>query len=261
VLAPVLFNIYTNYQPLLPTCKHFLYADDLAAQYDTFEKVESTLEVGLACLGEYYRDNHLTPKPATTQIGAFHLRNRETGRELKVSWEDQPLTFTTLPKYLGGTLDRTLSFKAHIEAIKQKVAARNNLLRRISGTTWGADLATICTTAPALCYSCGEYATPVWCRSMHAKHVDVPLNDAFCLVTGCLKATPLHKLYLLAGIAPSPIRRDVSADIERTRQTNDSRHLIFNHSGPTFGLLGPPRRPTKVSEQLHACYYDAGVQS
>ena len=26
----VLFNIYTNDQPILPECKHFLYADDLA---------------------------------------------------------------------------------------------------------------------------------------------------------------------------------------------------------------------------------------
>ena len=53
VLAPVLFNIYTNDQPLLPACRHFLYADDLAlaGQYDTFEEVENTLAVGLSKLG------------------------------------------------------------------------------------------------------------------------------------------------------------------------------------------------------------------
>jgi len=70
VLAQVLSNMYTNYQPLLPTYELFVYADDLtlAAQYDTFEEVESTLEVGLACLGEYYRDNQLSPNPAIHKL-------------------------------------------------------------------------------------------------------------------------------------------------------------------------------------------------
>jgi len=49
-------------------------------------------------------------------------------------------------------------------------------------------------------------------------------------------------LYLLAGIAHPPIIPEVSADIERTRQTNDPRHPIPGSSGPT-----------KVSEKLPAC--------
>ena len=238
VLAPILFNIYTNDQPILPDCSHFLYADDLAlaAQYDSFEEVESTLEAGLVRMADYYRDNQLTPNPSKTQIAAFHLRNREAGRELKVKWEGQPLAFTTLPKYLGVTLDRTLTFKAHVESTKRKVSARNNLLRKVSGSTWGADPSTIRSTALALCYSSGEYAAPVWCRSPHAKQMDVPLNDACRLVTGCLKATPLHKLRLLAGIAPPSIRRDVSADTERTRQINDPRHPMFEYQAPASRL-------------------------
>jgi len=90
------------------------------------------------------------------------LRHFEAGLEQKVSWEGQSITSTPLPKYLGVTLDRILSFKAHIEGVIQKVAARNNLLRRVSGTTWGADPATILTTALAICCSCREYAAPVW---------------------------------------------------------------------------------------------------
>jgi len=106
------------------------YADDLAlaAQYDTFEEVESTLEVGLECWGEYYRYNQLIPNPAKTQIGAFQLRNHEAGQELKVSWEGPPLTFTPLSKYLRVTLDKILLYKAHIESVKQQVATRNHLL-------------------------------------------------------------------------------------------------------------------------------------
>jgi len=72
--------------------------------------------------------------------------------------------------------------------------------------------------------------------SKHAKHVDVPLNDACRLLTGNLNATPLHKLYFLAGIAPPPIRRDVSADVKRTRQTNEPRHPMFHPLAPAARL-------------------------
>ena len=238
VLAPILFNIYTNDQPITPESRHFLYADDLAlaAQAHTFEEVEATLEGGLARMGTYYRDNQLSPNPAKTQIAAFHLRNSEARRELNVTWEGVPLSFTVLPKYLGVTLDRTLTFKAHAEATKHKVSARNNILRRISGTTWGADPTTLRTTAMALCYSSGEYAAPVWYRSSHAGQVDVPLNEACRLITGCLKATPLEKIYLLAGIAPPEIRRSVIADSERTRQVMDSRHPMFSQQAPVARL-------------------------
>jgi len=116
------------------------------------------------------------------------------------------------------------------------VAARNNLLRKLSGTTWGADPITVRTAALALCYSCGEYAAPVWSRSTHAKKVDVPLNDACRIVTGCLRATPLNKIYLLAGIAPPSVRRDVSADVERLRQESDVRHPLFGHEPPVARL-------------------------
>jgi len=104
-----------------------------------------------------------------TQVSAFQLHNKRTK-------SDQPPTFT-LPKYLGITLDRSLTFKAHIEGAKLKVCARLNILRQISGTTWGSDPLTMRTTALALCYSSGEYAAPVSSRSAHSKQVNVALNE------------------------------------------------------------------------------------
>ena len=41
------------------------------------------------------------------------------------------------PKYLGVTLDRTLSYKEHIHNTKMKVAIRNNLRRKLSNSKWG----------------------------------------------------------------------------------------------------------------------------
>ena len=46
-----------------------------------------------------------------TQVTAFHLRIKEAKRSLKVVWNKTELENTTHPKYPGGTLDRSLSYK------------------------------------------------------------------------------------------------------------------------------------------------------
>ena len=112
-------------------------------------------------LTHYYRSNSLRANPDKTQVTTFHLRNKEANRSLKVEWNRTKLDNTPHPKYLGVTLDRTLSYKEHMHNTKMKVATRNNLLRKLSNSKWGANASTIRTTALALCYSVAEYAAPV----------------------------------------------------------------------------------------------------
>ena len=117
------------------------------------------------------------------------------------------------PKYLGVTLDWTLCYKQHIHNTKMKVATYNNIFKKLSNSKWGANANTIRTTALALSYSVEEYAAHVCVRSPHAQKLNTELNSACRAVTGCMK--PTNDLYLLAGIAPPDIRRDVCARMER----------------------------------------------
>ena len=111
-----------------------------------------------------------------------------------------------------------------------KVATSNNLLRKLSNSKWEANAGTIRTTALALSYSVTEYAAPVWARSPHAQKLNTELNSACRAVTGCLKPTNVKDLYLLAGIVPPDIRRDVCARMEKTKQeTNDAHSLYGQH--------------------------------
>ena len=104
---------------------------------------------------------------------------------------------------------------------KMKVTTRNNLPRKLSNSIWGANAGTIRTTALALCYSGANYAAPVWARSYHAQKLNPELNSACRAVTGCLMPTNVEDLYLLAGIAPPDIWRDVCARVEKTNwETN-----------------------------------------
>ena len=150
-------------------------------------------------------------------------------------------TWTT-PKYLGVTLDRTLSYKTHIHNTKMKVATRNNLLKKLANSMWGTNARTIRTTALAFCYSTAEYAAPVWERSAYAHLLNPELNQACRAITGCLKPTNVENLYLIAGTAPPEIRRSVCARVERTKQVERER--------PTPCLGTHQQKTYKVEKKL-----------
>ena len=128
VLSPILFNIYTNDQPIHDGTHNFIYVDDLCVtdRYSSFTDVKTTIGDALEELTQYYRSNSLCANPDKTQVTAFHLRNKEANRSLKVEWNSTKLENTPHPKYLGVTLDRTLSYMEHMHNTKMKVATRNN---------------------------------------------------------------------------------------------------------------------------------------
>ena len=133
-----------------------------------------------------------------------------------MEWNRTKLENTPHPKYIGVTLDRTLSYKEHMHNTEMKVATRNNLLRKLSNSKWGANASTIRTTALALCYSVAEYAAPVRARSSHAQKLNPELNSACRAVTGCLK--------------PTNIRRDVCARVEKTKQETNEAHSLYGQN-------------------------------
>ena len=65
VLAPTLFNIYTNDQPIHYGSRSFIYADDLCitAQYQPFKQVENSIEKALVNLTTYYKVNSMRANP------------------------------------------------------------------------------------------------------------------------------------------------------------------------------------------------------
>ena len=188
-LSPMLFDMYTNDQPLPVDTDSVIDADDLCltTQQKTFEQVENTLVMGLSELGAYCKENHLRPNPANTQLTAFHLKNRQAYRKLNVTWNGTKLDHTHSPVYLGITLDRSLTYRNHCLKTRAKLSFGKNLLRKLHGTNWSACHHAMRTTATALCLSVTEYCCPVWARSTHRKLVDTTLNETCPLMTGCIQ--------------------------------------------------------------------------
>ena len=110
VLSPLLFNVYTNDQPLHGETRNFIYANDLCvtSQHTCFNEVEATVVEDLCELTHYYIVKSLHTNPDKTQVTAFHQRNKEAKRSLKIKWNNSDLENTAYPKYLGVTLDTQL---------------------------------------------------------------------------------------------------------------------------------------------------------
>jgi hypothetical protein len=67
------------------------------------------------------------------------------------------------------------------------------------------------TAALAIVYSTAEYCAPVWLNSVHTSKIDVQLNNAMRIISGCVKSTQLPWLPTLANIAPPILRRKAAA--------------------------------------------------
>ena len=208
VLAPLLFNIYTYDLPSMISRK-FAYADDLALLHSSgnWKDLEGTLSQDMSTLSAYLQTWRLKLSHTKTLTEAFHLNKREAKRELKVYNNGRLLPFCPTPTYLGVKLDRSLTFRHHLVALRKKLSSRVTLLRRLVGSGWGAGAKTLRIATLSLVSSAAEYCAPVWCRSAHTRLIDSVLNDALRIVTGCLRPTPTDHLPVLSSIHPAELRR------------------------------------------------------
>ena len=209
VLAPALFNVYISDMPATESLK-LGYADDwaLVHQARSFEELERVLSEDTTSVKKYFDQWYLKMNTAKTVSCVFHLNTHKADRLLTVQADGAPLPAAREPRYLGVVLDRTLTFKAHLTSSSQKLSARSNLIRKLAGTTWGANQGVLRTSTLALCSSVAEYCAPVWARSAHTNKIDVKMRDAMRTVTGCLKSTPREWLPVLSSIAPPHLRRE-----------------------------------------------------
>ena len=227
VLAPLFFNIYTYDLPSV-TFKKYAYADDLTLLYASrdWKTVKDTLSQDITTVSVYLQTWRLKLSSTKTVTAAFHLDNREGKRELNLYNNGNLLPLFPVPTYLEVKLDRSLTFRHHLKTLRKKLSTRVVMLRRLAGSGWGAGANTLRISALFLIYSTAEYCAPVWCRSTHTRPIDSILNDALCIVTGCLRPTPRKDLHVLAGIQQAELRHLGATLSLANRAIHDPDHVL-----------------------------------
>ena len=161
VLDHLLFNIYTYDLPSM-IFRKFAYAHELALLHSSgnWKDLEGTLSQDMYTLSAYLQTWRLKLSHIKTVTAAFNLNNRETKRELKICNNDRILPFCPTSTYLGVKLDRSLTFRHHLVALRKKLSSRVTLLRRLVGSEWGAGAKTLRIATLSLVYSTADYCAP-----------------------------------------------------------------------------------------------------
>jgi hypothetical protein len=63
------------------------------------------------------------------------------------------------------------------------------LVRKLTGTNWGANAETSRTASLTIVYSTAEYCALGWLNSFHTSKLDIQLNNTLRLISGTVKST------------------------------------------------------------------------
>ncbi|CAL4075705.1 unnamed protein product, partial [Meganyctiphanes norvegica] len=139
-MSPMLFIILlctlpNNLTPIIPE----EFADDIAfaVTADTLEDAEEKMSDAIERFMEWCRKTKLKIQTQKTKCMCFTKKLEKTPR---LYLEGTEIEVVRVFKYLGMLLDApNLTWGPHINMIKSQCMARINIMRALSGTSWGAN--------------------------------------------------------------------------------------------------------------------------
>jgi len=112
-------------------------------------------------------------------------------------------------KFLGVYLDERLTWKHHIDHIVKKCKTRINLMRSISGSSWGASKSSLMTIYRTLIRAVLDYGAIAYDAATEAqkRRLDSIQYQALRIATGAMTSTSLVALQVESGETPLQLRR------------------------------------------------------
>ena len=208
-ISPILFNIMLNDIDLKdPLVKISLFADDITVWYSHphLQYAEKRIQRAINQLSTWCSKWGLYPSPTKSAVIVFTNRINSV-TEIKI----QDIVIKQLNEYcfLGVWLDHRLTWKKHINYITERCSKRLNLLRCISGTTWGNNSEMLYMVYKGLIRSIFDYGCELYdsaCITLK-KQVDTIQYKALKIITGALKLTSLDAMLVECGEMPLSLRR------------------------------------------------------
>ena len=112
--------------------KRFSYADNVALLHSSgnWKNLEGTLSQDMSTLSAFLQTWRLklSHTKTVTTTEKLHSNNQEAKRELKVYNNNKLLSFCPTPTYLGVKLDRLLTIRHHLVALRKKLSSCVTLL-------------------------------------------------------------------------------------------------------------------------------------
>jgi len=141
-----------------------------------------------------------------TQVICFSRRHIVTPLSLKL--QGNPLEQVKFVRFLGVWFDEKLTWKVHLDKIKDKCKKIINIIRCLSGQEWGASRASLQNIYWALMRSVFDYGCIAYMSAAETnlKQLDVLQAQALRICSGSFKSSPVSSMQVEMGEMPLGIR-------------------------------------------------------
>ena len=221
------------------------YADDsnVLNSGPKVEPIVQELNVYLASLDNWFKSRNLFISPSKSSATIFSTFSGDCATVLDVEIGGEKVPTVKNPKFLGVTYDNLFSFNQHTSLLKSKLQSRNNILKCLSGTSWGKEKEVITSTYKAIGQSLINYCCPIWTPFMSVTNWDslqAAQNSALRIATGCHLMTDVNHLHAETKIMPVKAHCEMISKqyLLATQKTNHPNRVRLD--------IPPPRQMKKT---------------
>lgn len=200
VLSVTLFLIKLNSvaQVIPKSLMYSLYADDIQISFSScnLASCERQLQIGINRLVQWAEENGYSFCAEKTVCVPFSLyRGIVLDPQLRIKSAQIPVR--TEHKFLGLIFDQKLTFKSHINYLKQKCLKSMNVLKHLSYRTWGSDRTCLLRLYNSLIRSQLDYGCFIYGSSRESvlKALDPIHHSGLRISTGAFRTSPVQSLY------------------------------------------------------------------
>jgi len=118
--------------------------------------------------------------------------------------------------YLGVTFDKKQTWRPHIQKAETKARKKLAILRKLAGTSWGANQQILKRVYQGTIRPHLEYGSTAWCNAAKTHHqsLDKVQNQALRIITGSMRSTPIKAMEEITAIQPLQQRRDTKTMVQ-----------------------------------------------
>ena len=194
----------------------------------------------------------INPKKTTYTI--FSLSPKDLTATLVINGQTLPKEDN--PTYLGVTFDKRMTWKQQTDKAETRGKARLAIMKKLAGTTWGADAGVLKKMYTGRIRPVLEYGVTAWGTAAKSNFdkVSKVQNQATRIITGAMKSTPIQELESITGLESLEDRRDTKLLVQAAKFKRLPDHPMYNRlSKPTKGRLkrGSFVHQTRILERRH----------
>jgi hypothetical protein len=233
VLSVTLFAITINslVRAIGPHVFTSLYVDDVAIFYalTNMDTIERRFQLTINHLSHWALQNGFSFSAAKTQYVHF-LRLRGVHPPPVLYLNNHALPVVPSAKFLGLVLDSRLCWEPHLRQLRASCERSLNILRVLSGVSWGGDRTVMLRLYRSLVRSKLDYCSFIYGSATEAKLriLDPVHHTGIRLATGAFRTSPVVSLYAESGEPSLSVRRILLLCRYASKLTAHIHHPSYN---------------------------------